>query len=153
MLELSSKVVRHRLPPLPEAPKFLASATTMSKPPPTPNDMLAAEILIPSPNSTFPTAYLYLSNRNDPSPEGDIVSVFAIENPDEPLQLITEVRTGLKHLRGMEFFGPDDKYLVAGGARGGGVKVFERIDGGKALKVVAEIPSVAEPTSFLVLQA
>ncbi|KAH6885452.1 Lactonase, 7-bladed beta-propeller-domain-containing protein [Coprinopsis sp. MPI-PUGE-AT-0042] len=140
LLELSSKVVRHRLPPLPQAPKFLASTPTMSNPPPTPNDMLAAEILIPTPNSSFPTAYLYLSNRNDPSPEGDIISVFAIENPEEPLRLITEVRTGLKHVRGMEFFGPDDKFLITGGGRGGGVKVFERVDGGK------------EPTAFLVLQ-
>jgi 6-phosphogluconolactonase (cycloisomerase 2 family) len=123
----------------------------MLNPPPTPNEMLAAEILIPTPNSSFPTAYLYLSNRNDPSPEGDIISVFAIENPEEPLRLITEVRTGLKHVRGMVFFGPDDKFLIAGGGTGGGVKVFERVDGGKGLKIVAENPSIEQPTAFLVL--
>ncbi|EAU91858.1 hypothetical protein CC1G_04625 [Coprinopsis cinerea okayama7 len=153
ILELSSKVVRHTLPPLPEAPKFVASVPTMSNPPPTPNDMLAAEIYIPTPNASFPTAYLYLSNRNDPSPEGDIISIFAIENPEEPLKLIKEVRTGLKHVRGMEFFGDDDRYLVAGGGRGGGAKIYERVDGGKDLKLLAENPSVEAPTGFRVLKA
>ncbi|TFK26294.1 putative isomerase YbhE [Coprinopsis marcescibilis] len=153
LLELSSKVVRHKLPPLPHPPKFIASTTTMSNPPPSPNDMLAAEIHIPSPNSSFPVAYLYLSNRNDPSPEGDIISIYAIENPDQPLRLITEVRTGLNHVRGMEFFGEDNRYLIAGGGRGGGAKVFERIDGGKDLRVVAENTSLEAPTGFLVLDA
>jgi hypothetical protein len=49
----------------------------------------------------------------------------------------------------MAFGGPDDKWLVAGGALGGGVKVFERVDGGKGLKVVAANSSVEAPTGFL----
>lgn len=148
LLELKSKVVRHRFPPLPALPTFVKSVDTMSKPPPTPNDMLAAEILIPPTNASFPTHYAYISNRNDPSPEGDIISVFAIEGTDA-LELVTEFRSGLKHLRGMVFGGPDNKYLVAGGANGGGAKVFERIDGGKSFKVVAELDSVEAPTGFL----
>ncbi|KAH9485787.1 putative 6-phosphogluconolactonase [Psilocybe cubensis] len=148
LLELTSKVVRHRLPPLPEFPKFIKSVPTMSNPPPTPNDMLAAEILIPTPNASFPTPYLYLSNRNDPSPEGDIISIFSIEEPDS-LELIAEVRTGLKHVRGIVFGGPDDRYLIAGGANGGGVKMFERINGGKSLKEIASNDSVQAPTGFL----
>jgi len=120
----------------------------MSHPPPTPNEMLGAEIIIPKTNASFPTPYLYLSNRNDPSAEGDIISIFAIEGPDS-LELIAEVRSGLKHLRGMVFGGPDDKFLVAGGARGGGVKVFERINGGKSLKAIASNDSVEAPTGFL----
>ncbi|PPQ91256.1 hypothetical protein CVT25_006373 [Psilocybe cyanescens] len=151
LLELTSKVVRHRLPPLPDLPKFIKSVPTMSNPPPTPNDMLAAEILIPTPNTSFPTPYLYLSNRNDPSPEGDIISIFSIEDPDG-LELIAEVRSGLKHVRGLAFGGPDDKYLIAGGANGGGVKVFERINGGKSLKVITSNDSVQAPTGFLWLE-
>ncbi|RXW23679.1 hypothetical protein EST38_g2155 [Candolleomyces aberdarensis] len=152
ILELSSKVVRHKLPPLPEPPKFLVSKPTMSNPPPTPNKMLGAEILIPPPNATFSTPYLYLSNRDDPSPEGDIISIFSIEQPGS-LDLVTEVRTGLKHVRGIVFGGPDNRYLIAGGGRGGGVKVYERTEGGKNLKVVAEYSDVEAPTGFWWLPA
>ncbi|KAF8805190.1 putative isomerase YbhE [Phlegmacium glaucopus] len=148
ILELTSKVVRHRFPPLPALPTFVRSMPTMSNPPPAPTDQLAAGILIPPPNSSFPTPYLYLSNRNDPSPEGDIISIFSIQNPDS-LELIAEIRTGLKHLRGMRFGGPDDKYLIAGGAFGGGVKVFERIEVGKSLRLIATNDSIEAPTDFL----
>jgi len=120
----------------------------MSNPPIAPTDQLAANILIPPPNRSFPIPYLYLSNRNDPSPEGDIISIFSIQNPDS-LELIAEIRTGLKHLRGMTFGGPDDKYLITGGANGGGVKVFERIDDGKSLRLIATNDSIRAPTSFL----
>jgi hypothetical protein len=109
--------------------------------------MLAAELLIPEPNTAFSTPYAYVSNRNDPSEEGDTIAIFSIAG--DALELIAEVRTGLKHLRGMAFGGPDDKWLVAGGALGGGVKVFERVDGGKGLKVVAANSSVEAPTGFL----
>jgi hypothetical protein len=109
--------------------------------------MLAAELLIPKPNSTFSTPYAYISNRNDPSPEGDTIAIFSIAG--DTLDLIAEIRTGLKHLRGMVFGGEDDKWLVAGGAQGGGVKVFERIDGGKGLRLLAENTSIESPTGFL----
>lgn len=148
VLELTNKVVRHRLPPLPAFPAFVKSVPTMSNPPPTPNDMLAAEILIPPTNSSFPTPYLYVSNRNDPSPEGDIISIFLIEGRDS-LELVAEVRSGLNHLRGMAFGGPDDRFLIAGGTNGGGVKVFERVDGGASLRLVAVNDAVEAPTGFL----
>lgn len=120
----------------------------MFNPPPLPNDRLAAEILVPKPNATYPTPYIYVSNRNDPSPEGDSVAIFSIDEPGAP-KLIAEVRTRLNHLRGMEFGGPDNKYLVAGGVNGGGVKVFERTDGGKNLKLIAEDTTIKSPTGFL----
>ena len=149
ILELTNKVVRHRFPPLPALPTFIKSTPTMSNPPsPASTRQVAAEILIPPPNESFPTPYLYLSNRNDPSPEGDIISIFSIQNPDS-LDLIAEIRTGLKHLRGMAFGGPDDKYLVAGGLKAGGVRVFERIDGGRSLQLVATNNCIRAPTGFL----
>lgn len=148
LLELGSKIVRHHFPPLPALPKLVASAPTMTHPPPTPNDMLAAEVLIPTPNAAFPMPYLYLSNRNDPSPEGDTIVVFSIAAPDS-LELVAEFRTGLSHLRGLVFGGPDARYVVAGGANGGGVKVFERINGGTGFALVAALDSVNAPTAFL----
>jgi hypothetical protein len=51
----------------------------------------------------------------------------------------------------MAFGGDDDKYLVVGGAEGGGVKVFERIDGGRGLEEIAKLGEdvVGCPTGFL----
>jgi len=147
LLELKSKISKHRYPsPASASPSHITTLPTMSSPPPQPNSMLAAELLIPSTSSAFPTPYLYVSNRNDPSPLGDIISIFSISG--DSLQLIAEVRSGLNHLRGMAFGGENDKYLVAGGVNGGGAKVFERIDGGRGLKVVAEMKLDA-PTGFL----
>lgn len=108
--------------------------------------MLAAEILIPTQNDQFPDPYLYVSNRNDPSPEGDTISIFSIA--DDALDLISEVSTGLNHVRGMEFGGPNSEWLVVGGTKGGGVKVFQRTERGKNLKQVAHDPSVQYPTGF-----
>jgi len=115
--------------------------------------MLAAEILITKPNSSFPTPYIYVSNRNDPSPHGDSLSIFDFTSnsslPNGKPELIAEIRTGLSHVRGILFGGSDDKYLVAGGVNGGGVKIFERTDGGRQLKEVARNEFVLAPTGFL----
>jgi len=146
ILELPSFVAAHKVPPLPTEPTFLISTPTKRNPHPHPNDMLAAEILIPTPNEQFPTPYLYISNRNDPSPEGDTISIFSIV--DDTLDLISEVHTGLNHVRGMEFGGPNSEWLVAGGTKGGGVKIFQRAEGGMNLKQVAHDPSVESPTGF-----
>jgi len=124
-----------------------------------PLGMLAAEILL----ATTPSPFLYVSNRNDPSPGGDTVAIFSLSPPG--LERIGEVKTGLHHLRGMILFGQDNKYLIAGGVNGGeggvGVKVFERIDGGMGLKEVAGLRSLGErqagedpvkaPTGFMIL--
>jgi 6-phosphogluconolactonase (cycloisomerase 2 family) len=109
--------------------------------------MLAAEILIPAPNKSFPTPYVYISNRNDPSPEGDAIAIFSTEGSE--LALIAEVRTGLSHVRGMVFGGDDDRWLIVGGVNGGGVKVYERVDGGKGLRFVAGNEGMVKATGFL----
>lgn len=148
-LELTNEVSAHLLPPLPAAPTLVTHVSTLSKPPPQPalSEMKVAEILLPKPSSAFPTPYLYVSNRNDPSPAGDTIAIYSLLR-NNSLELVAEVSTGLKHLRGMLFGGPDEKWLVAGGAEGGGVKVFERTEGGKGLKEIASIPLDA-PTGFL----
>ncbi|KAF7294515.1 putative isomerase YbhE [Mycena kentingensis (nom. inval.)] len=146
LCELDNTLVKHRFHALPAQSTHIATKPTLLKPPPNPHAMLAAELLIPKPNSAFPTAYAYVSNRNDPSPEGDTIAIFGIEG--DALELVTEVHTGLCHLRGMQFGGPQDKWLIAGGVNGGGVKVFERTDGGKGLKEIANA-DVSCPTGFL----
>ncbi|KAJ4485779.1 Lactonase, 7-bladed beta-propeller-domain-containing protein [Lentinula aciculospora] len=149
LLELKSSVAKHSFPHSPGSDvQFVAEASTMYNLPPLPNDMLAAEILIPKPNAAYPTPYMYVSNRNHPSPDGDSVAIFSIDKPNA-LELIAEVRTGLRHLRGMEFGGPDSKYLCAGGLYAGGIRIFERTEGGKNLKLVAQDPNVKAPTGFL----
>jgi 6-phosphogluconolactonase (cycloisomerase 2 family) len=147
LAELTNYVFAHKLPPLPSEPIFLASSPTMSYPRSPPNEMFAAEILIPTPNARFQAPYLYVSNRNDPSPEGDTIAIFSIG--DDKLELVNEVPTGLKHVRGIVFGGPDSEWLIAGGVHGNGVKVFERVDGGKGLKEVASDATIDSPAGFV----
>ncbi|OSX61607.1 hypothetical protein POSPLADRAFT_1040124, partial [Postia placenta MAD-698-R-SB12] len=145
VLELTNEVTAHRLPPAPEEPTLLACVHTLRTAAPREAwpDMFAAEILV----ATSPTPYLYVSNRDDPSSEGDTIAVFSLADPAKP-ELVNEVRSGLRHLRGMWFGGEDARWLIAGGVLGGGVKVFERVDGGKDLKQVASL-ALEAPTGFL----
>ena len=121
--------------------------------------MLAAELIVAPPNATFPTPYLYASTRNVPRPGGDVITVFSTISPSTPsptIPIVNEVETGLNHLRGFILFGPDDRYLIAGGANGGGIKIFERVDGGKDLKELAYLPVEGDgsglcPTNFVSL--
>ena len=137
----------------------LTHLTTVSalKQSPTPSGMTAAEILIPKPSRSFPVAYIYISNRDDPHPEGDTIAIFSLEKGEEHPELVTEVRTGLRHVRGMAFGGEDDRWLVVAGVgsankgsgsnRGsGGVQVYERVEGGKQLQRIAELDSATGDT-------
>jgi 6-phosphogluconolactonase (cycloisomerase 2 family) len=141
-LELSSGVAAHRLLPLPAPAELLGTTPTLSAAPSP--EALVAEILLPPKSDGLSTDYLYVSNRNDPHAGGDVVSVISIV--EGVPELVAEVRTGLKHLRGMKF-DSTGRWLVAGGGQGGGVKVFERVDGGKGLKEVAHV-DLEGPTSF-----
>ncbi len=96
----------------------------------------AAELLSPKRSPEFQNEYLYASNRNTDSMDknpGDSISIFSTE----PLKLVAHVFTGLNQIRGMEFGGENERYLIAGGAAGGGLAVFERITGGANLKLLA----------------
>lgn len=158
LLELTSEIIVYPLASFEEAS---SSATLLAEAKlPMPDDlkpltMLAAELLCPSPNARFPQALLYASNRNDPRPHGDIISVFAeYRDGQNQLELVGQVFTGLQHVRAFSFFGPDDRYMITGGANGGGVKVFERQKGDTQMREVAHLP-VADggpglaPTGFL----
>ncbi|KAG1731819.1 Lactonase, 7-bladed beta-propeller-domain-containing protein [Suillus paluster] len=151
LLELTSKLAVHTLPPLPASPTPLTSLPTLSAPLPIPNNMYAAEILLPEPNTSFPATFIYASNRNDPNPEGDTIAIFSLAAGEGQPELVNEVRTGLNHVRAMTFGGDKDQYLVVGGVEGGGVKVFERVDGGKGLQEIAKLGAevVGCPTGFL----
>lgn len=151
LLELTSKLAVHTLPPLPLSPSHRISLFTLSAPLPIPDGMSAAEILLPEPNESFPGTFIYTSNRDDPNPGGDTIAIFSLAAGEDQPELVNEVRTGLNHVRGMVFGGDDNKYLVVGGVEGGGVKIFERVDGGKGLEEVAGLGGdvVARPTGFL----
>ncbi|KAI6043462.1 Lactonase, 7-bladed beta-propeller-domain-containing protein [Pisolithus marmoratus] len=150
LLELTSKISVHSFPPTDTGPP-LKWLSTLQAPPPPPHSMTTAEILLPEPNATFSVPYIYVSNRDDPNPEGDTIAIFSLANGETEPELVTEVRTGLNHLRGMSFGGEDNKWLIAGGVEGGGVKIFERVHGGKDLRMVASLGRdvVPRPTSFL----
>lgn len=133
LLELSSRLSVHEFPASDTSPPQTSLSTLVNRPA-APHAMQAAEILLPKPNATFPDPYIYVSNRNDPSPGGDTIAIFSLAARETEPELVTEVRTGLKHLRGMCFGGDDDIYLIAGGVEGGGVKIYERVEGGKKLE-------------------
>ncbi|KLO09730.1 putative isomerase YbhE, partial [Schizopora paradoxa] len=144
LLELTLELTAHTLPPLStdveSSPELLASASTLTSPPASSDPaMIGAELLVAPPSASYPNAYIYASNRNDPHPEGDTIAIFkplSSENPGS-LELVNEVRTGLNHVKAFIFFGPDDRFLIAGGTFGGGIKVFERVNGGVSLKEIA----------------
>jgi len=62
---------------------------------------------------------------------------------------VAEIRTGLNHARAVASGGEDDRYLIVGGADSGGVKVFERVEGGRGLEMIVELVDIEKPTSFV----
>ena len=151
--ELTSTLTAHRLPPLPTAPTLLSTRSTLQRPPEEPRgDLLAGELLLaPAVVPGGDPLFLYATNRNDPSPAGDTLAIFSLENPEAP-EFVAEVPTGLRHLRGAAIIGEDSRWVVLGGARGGGIKVYERVDGGRTLREVASLPGIEKPTTFLWLR-
>ncbi|KAH9851144.1 putative isomerase YbhE [Lenzites betulinus] len=131
VLELTSELSAHRFPPLPSEPTLLDTISTMQTPPPLPLPPRCSR-------RRSSCRRLIRPSRHRTSTEAN----------DGKIGRVAEVRSHLKHLRGMEFGGPDGRWLIAGGVHGGGVRVFERVDGGKGLKQAAEI-ELAAPTGFL----
>ena len=108
--------------------------------------------MIPCPNTVFPSTLVYASNRNTGStedPRGDAIAVFALD-ADGKLQLMNQFFTGLEQVRGMEFGGPDNRFLVASGVAGdGGVVVFERVGQGADFVQVVSNKDIQNLTSFV----
>ena len=112
----------------------------------------AAEVLIPPPNRVFDSTLVYASNRNTGTsndPRGDSVAVLSLA-PDGTLQIVNQFFTGLQQVRGMQFGGPDDRFLVASGVVGNaGVIVFERVGQGDQFIQVANNTDIPNLTSFV----
>ena len=148
MHELSNTLTQHTLPALNSGVQPQLVATLPVIPSGASNTTLGAgELLLSPANSQFPTQYLYASNRNDPDSNGDTIAIFAMN----PLRLVTQVRTGLQGLRGIQIGGNQGQYLIAGGQNGGGIAVFERTSGGTSLTLRARVQGVQSPTSFVFL--
>jgi hypothetical protein len=162
--ELTSNLTAHSLPPLPALPKLLSITSTLQlQPGEALGNRLAAELLLApalrgdrrrgssGEGGDCPKPFLYATNRNDPSHEGDPLAIFSLEEPAAPA-LIREVHTGLRHLRGAAIGGEDGRYIIMGGMLGGGVKIYERTEGGRALMEIAALPDIEGPTGFLWLR-
>ncbi|KAJ7635685.1 Lactonase, 7-bladed beta-propeller-domain-containing protein, partial [Mycena polygramma] len=147
--ETANLLTKQAVPSYPNGTSpFLASVTTL------PNDLLAnstyaaAELIIPPVSPVYPQPYLYASNRNIgtvPDPRGDSIAIF------EPGRLahVAQVFTGLVQIRGMALGvgGVGEEYVVAMGAVSGGMVIYKRTDGGRALEEVARNSSAVPRTS------
>jgi len=150
--ELRATLHAHTLPPLPSPATLLKYLDTLESPLPEGNlDWLPAEILISPASSPLSPPLIYVSNRNEPHPEGDAIAIYTPSSQEDntPFAKVGHFRTGLDSTRGM-MFSPDGKYLVVGGGTKGGVKIFERLKGGLDFKEVAALqgPGAERPTSF-----
>ncbi|KAF9450821.1 putative isomerase YbhE [Macrolepiota fuliginosa MF-IS2] len=157
--ELSSTLTVQAIPSAPNGTSsIISSVSIIPSDPPQGASYAAGEVLIPEPTELFPQPYIYASNRNVgvQDSRGDSIAIFELVNkggPDEKLQLINQVYTGLDQIRGMEFgpAGEDaEEYLVAAGVAGSaGTIVLKRTDGGRNMTVVARNLDIPTRTSFV----
>jgi len=147
---MGNTVTQHTITPLSSATQLVANVSILP-PGPLGNAKLgAAELLYAS----SPTPLLYASNRNltlDPTNigAGDTITVLATTPALKP---VGYVKTGLAQVRAMAFLGDNDRFLLAAGLVGGGVKVFERVSEEQGwLKEVASLNDtrIVQPTSFV----
>jgi len=154
--ELASTLSVQNIPPPPNgtATTFATISIIPPKPPPG-AEYAAAEILIPRPSAKFPKPYIYVSNRNigTQAPQGDSIAIFEHVNkglPSEGLVLVNQVFTKLDQIRGMEFGGENDEFLIASGVAGtGGVIVLQRTEQGRNLKILVRNQDIPTRSSFV----
>jgi len=148
--ENANTLTQHTLPPLggSQASRLVAEFSIV--PPGVNGSVLAAGELLYAPAGAInKTPLLYASNRNKPNAPPSAGDAIAIFQTEPELRLVGHVDTGLVHLRGVILAGPDQKYLLAAGLYGGGIKVFERINGGLGLKELAKVDGVNLPTGLV----
>lgn len=141
MHEITSTLTQQTIPSTPgnDSPALIANFSTLPSGVPSGSQWTGAELLISPVVSGASTRYLYASNRNvSPSssqldPRGDTIAIFATS---PSLQLVKQVYTGLQQIRGLQITA-DGKYLVAAGLTGGGIAVYEAINGGADLELRA----------------
>lgn len=145
VLELSNQLAVHKYAALPSAPTSVATLSTFASGSPADPTMLAAEILL-----TPSKKHIYVSNRNDPSAEGDTIAVFSVATDSDECKLVREIRTGVKHARGMNF-SKDGKYLAVAGSTTGSVKIFEILEGSVdgEVALVASVEGIEKPTAVI----
>ena len=146
VLELSNELSLQKHAALPEVPTHITTLSTFASGScPDPSSMFAAEIQL-CPNKKF----IYVSNRDDPSAEGDTIAVFNVPTGSKKCKLVREIRTGVKHARGMSF-SRDGKYLGVAGSQSGSIKIFEVVErsGDGEVTLVASIDGLEKPTSVL----
>jgi len=165
--ELSSTLTIQTIPSDPNRiSRLLASVSTVpTDGVPAGAKFAAAEVLYPPPlTGSGNNSYIYTSNRNtgEADPRGDSIAIFQHipgddqdatqkrwhKRTNDQLILVNQVFTGLQQIRGMQF-SDDGQYLVAGGVLSGGVKVFQRTDGGENLVEVASNSDVDTRSSFV----
>lgn len=153
--EVSSTLISQQIPAAPNGTSpIISNLSIVPQDAPQNATFAAAEILFPTPNTAFPGRYVYVSNRNiGPTfdPRGDSIAVFAAAGSGE-LTLVRHVFTGLQQIRGMQFGGVDNKFLIAGANTQGGVAMFERTGDGGDLNLLATNLELQNRTSFAFLE-
>ncbi|KAI0343791.1 putative isomerase YbhE [Trametopsis cervina] len=148
--ELSSTLTQQTIPPAPNGTSPLIANLSILPPSlPSGSDMHAGEILLTEASASFPQPYIYVSNRNtgNVDPRGDTIAIFAVQ---PQLQLVQQVYTGLSQIRGMQFGGPENEFLIASGVAGNaGTIVFKRTQGGANLTKVAQNTQIAQRSAFV----
>ncbi|KAJ7845470.1 Lactonase, 7-bladed beta-propeller-domain-containing protein [Mycena leptocephala] len=72
------------------------------------------------------------------------------------LKLVAQIPTGLQQIRGMQLGRVDDggdEFIIAGANTVGGVAVFQRVDGGRNLTLVARNLDLGNRTSFVFVES
>ncbi|KAF7377548.1 putative isomerase YbhE [Mycena sanguinolenta] len=129
--------------------------------------------------TTFPADALPGSHNRNISPNvtdprGDTIAIFEFVNatsanarrvPRRPLQrqnvggqlnLVAQIPTGLQQIRSMALGRVDDggdEYIIAGANTVGGVAVFQRVDGGRNLTLIARNVDLENRTSFVFVES
>lgn len=150
--ELANTVTQQTIPSVPgnDTPPLIANVSTLPGNLPAGSVYTAAELLI-SPISTLKASrYLYASNRNIGSALDPLGDTIAILSTSPSLHVVNQVHTGLQQIRGMQI-SADGKYIAAAGLVGGGLAIFEVVDGGANLTLSARYTGAGsvEGSSFV----